>query len=581
MPVFIFFVLILIAYVVALCVLCGKQKCINISNTPAILIHRYKRSPEMVDGTQNSPNDLIGSKTVDGEKTECYLATGCKDPSRRCFHVPRVIRLNDGSVLEANAAPDKGYCFQYENLKIQCDRRFGEPVTGVTGSGRLQTECRCFWPSLFDRKDIGSDCSSLVRACGGSGKLIHVPTGKKLDDIPPDESIDIHEFECEIYGGSNCMTPGRDFHTGLPSYVPTPVSSRTGGLCLYEDYATDGDKADTIEPAAVTGNRTTSSVIAVKGDFVSRFFANSFENATDSGDSAYVPNPCAFDAFRGVAMKNECRLTLSPSGIGYCEPLSETVSTVVFDDDYLPNNGGRYSNACYKFTDSERNIDAYIGEYFVRPRVTLQLSDDSKTRRLPPPLPVMSVEIEIGKLIPEVLDMLHVGVTTSTGKRLLITQAAIPEDAESIPVPFDKTTMSKFQKERNDFVFYLPTKYALFNYWAPVQPVKISKCDEINEERDIAGFTPNTIEASEYEIERQRHVVACREPYYDKRLSVVPNLDVNPLGTAYNANPTSAILRFDKSDFLVKPYWYRSYFNNRQEVKAYVSNLPSRPYSVQ
>lgn len=541
--------------------------------------HRVESSEDSTRNVDVSESiQIAGSQTIeavgtDREFTGCLLATGCKDPQRTCFHVIRPVRLDEGGVLEANKSAEEGYCLQFEKPAtgdmIQCDRRFGELVTTVSGSGRLRAECRCFWPTLFDRKDASSDCGSLVHACGGTGRLTHVHTSRDIADVPPDEMIDISEFKCQESFGNDCVRPGKDPHTGLPEYVPTPVYSRTGGLCLYEDSATGG------EGPAVTGRHTTAPTLAVKGDFVSTAFASSFSNA----ERAYVPNPCMIDAVRGGPLrKTDCRLMLTPSNIGYCEPLSETVSTVVFDDDYLPNNGGRYSNACYEFADSETDVGAYVAEYFVRPRV-----DDGSVAVRPPPLPVMSVEIESDKLIPEVLDALNARTTTAgdRAKKILITQAALPEDVEYVPVPFDKRTMSRFQVERNDFVFYLPTRRALLNYWAPVQPVKIPDCDRINGDRDVTGFTPKTIAAGEYEIQRQRHVVACREPDYDRRLSVVPNIDVNPLGTAYDANPTSAILRFDKSDLTVRPYWYRSYFNNSGEVRAYVSTLPSRPHPVQ
>jgi hypothetical protein len=529
-----------------------------------------------------------GDETVSYDRVEkiipCDMVSGCKDLNRVCLHISEPLQLENGIVLERNASAKDGYCFMYEKSteEMHCDPRFGERLTAVTRSGQLRTSCNCFWPSLVDRKDTVSDCS-LTRACGGTGKLVHKITNTPIEHMPPDTPIDIYEFECETCGSDDCAKPGRDPDTGLPSCEPIPVVQRSGGLCLYEHLLVTNDDVavDGIVAGQVSKKRksTSAPTLAVKSDFVDTAFANSFVSTSNS-DNVYVPNPCAFDAFRGVPMKaGECRLTLTPGGVGYCEPLSETVSTVIFDDDYLSKNGGRYSNACYKFTDSDANINAYVAEYFVRPRNALHPSNPPDTRPPPPPppLPVFSVEIEAGKLFPEVLDMLNARSTVDHQKKILITQSAIPNDVESIPVPFDKTTMSRFTKEHNDFVFYLPAKIAFYNYWAPVQSVDILNCDDINSERKIYGFTLNSLEASEYVVERQRKVVACREPYYDRRLAIVPNIDVNPLGTAYNANPTSAILRFNKSDLTVRPYWYESYFNNRHEVKAYVSRLPSRP----
>jgi len=552
-------------------VLCGFFYCTQYCLNAKMELKRFKRNigdDNYILSDESGKQYRYSDSQIELDRAHCFESSGCSDPNRRCFHVSRSVRLKDGTVLRANTSIDEGYCLQLEGSNIECDRRFGESITTITSSGRLRTECRCFWPTLFDRKDVTSDCSSLVYACGGTGKLIHISTGRRLVDIPSDELIDIHDFRCDSESGGvgDCAIPGRDLHTGLPTYVPTPVDSRTGGLCLYENISAS---------PVISGRHTTATSIAVKGAFVSDTFADSFK--TDS--EAYVPNPCAFDTFRpDVLLGNECRLTLTPSGIGYCEPLSETVSTVQFDDDYLPKNGGRYSNACYKFTESKENVDAYIGEYFVRPGVTLRIPGDQDGTPVPP-LPVMSVEIDARKLFPEILNKVNAVETANAGKKLLITQAAFPEDVEKIPVPFDKTTMSRFQKEHNDFVHYLPAKYAMFHYWVPVQTVKIPDCDEINTDRELAGITAESmIEANEYEIERQRHVVACRSPHYDKRLSIVPNIDVNPMGNAYNANPTSAVLRFDKADYLVRPYWYRSFFNNRREVKTYVSNLPSRPH---
>lgn len=508
----------------------------------------------------------------DGDRCKCDLKIGCNDPNHTCMHVTAPVRLYDGSVIQPNSSDNEGYCFLYDTpTASSCDPKYGVPITTVLPSGRLQTACRCFWPTLFDQQDFYSDCS-VVRACNGNGKLVHSETRSPLENMTPmtTSPVNIHDFECTACGASNCAKPGKDPDTGLPSCLPTPVNDRTDGLCLYEPLLLLSDERQ----PATTGTQTTASVLGINGTFISVEFAKSFSNS--SLDKAYVPNPCAFDAFSGSPLgHDECRLTLSPSGIGYCESLKETVSTVIFHDDYLPNNGGRYSNACYKFAADNGLVDAYIAEYFVRPNTERVV--ETMAGALPPPLPVISVEIEAGKLDPRISEMLHLHSAVDPKRKILITQSAIPPDVETVPVPFDKTTMSRFTKEFNDFVHFIPTKSALLKYWVPVQKLKIPNCDNINEERETSGFPIHTIEANEYELKRQQHVVACREPDYDRRLAIVPNIDVNPLGAAYNANPTSAILRFDKSDFTVKPYWYRSYVRNKQEVNAYLSKLPSRP----
>lgn len=478
---------------------------------------------------------------------------------------------------------------------VSCDARYGTLIESADGSGRHH--CQCYWPSLVG--DENTDCS-LARACNnGLGKLVHRVTRVPLDKLPPDSVVDIHEFECDrcevAAGGSGCTEPGADPLTGLPSCVPTRLADRSGGLCSYEVlYPPTG------EGATVSGKHTSAPVLAIDGEFVDKRFATSFKNA--NRHNVYVPNPCSFDAFRvGVSIENECRLTLTPSGTGYCEPLTETVATVVFDDDYLANNGGRYSNACFKFTTDKKHIGAYVVEYFVRhapPAAVMAAltsgngvtaaaaATEAGRSAVPPrtpPLPVVSLEIDVDKIDPELIEPLGLRSTLGVGgggnrNKVLISHGEIPGDAESLPTPFDKRSMSRFQYEHNDFVSYLPTRCAaIFKCLAPVQKVKIPYCDSVNEERDISGFSLKTVESDEYDILRQQSVVACREPAYDRRLAVVPNIDVNPLGAAYNANPTSAVLRFDKSDWTVRPYWYRSFFNNKQEVKRYVSNLPSRP----
>ena len=521
------------------------------------------------DGVRNQPR--FDKKYI---TSECDVTMGCKDPKFECIHISNLVQLEDGSVLPANTLKQKGYCLMNETPRaaVACNPRYGAPITTITPSGLLRVTCRCFWPSLFDQKDIYSDCS-IVRACNGTGALVHSKTRTPLDKMPLDEKIDIHEFECRTCGASNCALPGKDPDMGLPNCTPTPLGDRTDGLCLYENLVQGGTDLINNTIPAESGRHTSAPVLAIKGVFISEAFAKHFPNS--SLPTAYVPNPCAYDAFRGVSIQNECRLTLTPSGTGYCEPLSETVSTIVFDDDYLPNNGGRYSNACYKFTNSNENIDAYIVEYFVRPNIDIDDGNSSGIR--PPPLPTISLEINTNKVDPNILSMLNASADTTPQGKILITHAAIPDDVDSIPLPFDKSTMSRFVKERNDFVHYVPSQFAFAKFWAPVQTLDILDCDNINDERRIKGFSLKTIEDGEYAIKRQQHVVACREPHYDKRLAIVPNIDVNHLGAEYNADPTSAILRFDKSDLVVRPYWYRSYFNNKLEVKAYVSRLPSRP----
>lgn len=546
-----------------------------------------------------------------GAAVPCDVRTGCFAKDRTCVHLDADFVLRGGGVLTANDSPNNGYCLSAgDRFRPQCDPRVSATALTVTGDGTARMICRCFWPTLFGQHDVFSDCD-LANACGGRpNSLVHARTRVPLTSAPPDLPVLIHEYECAECG-ENRMS-GTDPDTGLPSCEPLPFGRRTGSMDgAFDDLHRRAGIAPIVEsdPNAV---RTVATLLPTDSVLVSDDMEKSLVGATvpDSRSRPHLPNPCAFDYFDGSYLGDECELTASASGIAYCNPLSETVSTLMTASDYLTENNGRYANACYRFTTSPANVHAYLFEYFVRepsPQTLKSFKQQVEAARdeaahdehyrptvvyQPPPLPAVTLQVRARNLSRTVQN--NFGLTDSRGTlrdgvqpddTVSVTQAPVPDDVLDLPVPLDRRTMQEYMLEYHDYADVLPAKCLFINCGAPVQTIYIPQCSEVGsgprgpEDANVLNLLN---QEHTYEELLFKTVVACRNPVYDPRLSIVPQLDVAAIdGYPYNA----ATLRFDKATKVVHPFWSEPYNPANQaaeerRISAYLDRLPSRPRNL-
>lgn len=545
-------------------------------------------------------------KSINGYKL-CNMQTGClqngiRVVSASCVHQTTDYVLRNGTVLKANSREDEGYCFFPKDGPSElCNTMTSTPLMTVTEQGLLRMMCRCYWPTLFDQKDIFSDCN-IGRACNNRPfSLIHKKSKIPLLKTPYGSKINIHDYECGSCGDS--QTPGTNPDTGLPACLPKPMNSRSYDMDgLYDVLVQQSGIALEFSLASANDRTTNAVLLPVNSVLVDKDMRKGFVNEVQ--DKARIPNPCAFDHFNGSFLDGECVLTSSRSGIAYCSPRSESVSTVLTPDDYLTKNNGRYSNACYRFTTSDANVHGYIFEYFVR-----GLSDESKTEfiemiekekmaaaaegrkgkdlRYPPPFPNVSLETKVNLLTRSIRNSFGLAdfygkltARTNGDDDILITQAPVPDDAIEVPVPLDMITMSEYRLERNDYGTMLPALCLFDTIYcaAPIQTILIPQC------KDVGNGTRNPSDANILYLSQStfshdellfNSVVACKNPEYDERLNIVPQIDVARTDGFNNA----AILRFDKKTKTVHPHWPASYYYEQRgpKITSYLNKLVSRP----
>lgn len=442
----------------------------------------------------------------------------------------------------------------------ECNEVTSSPILVKHHTGHLRLACRCHWPTLFGQVDLFEDCNVQHACDGGKGVLVNKFTKQPLSEASA-PIADIHDYECSAC--DRCNVPGPDPHTGLPSCLPRPFNDRDKDMCLYDvDSAAESEVYKDDGDASAGEIRTIKPMLYVKSQFVDGKFQTMFTDRVR--DSAWVPNPCAFDSFTGARLNGECELRKTQrSNIAYCAPMKDNIMTAVMDDTYLVNNNGRYPNACFRFTSNEAHVDGYVIEYFLRQRTSAQL-----------PSPVVSMLVPKDKVLRSVLNGL--GLKHEPDKKMLLfTQPEPPSDVSEFPHPFNRREggVAAFTKEMNHWLDELPAKCAtpefygvyngfidinpiLYNCSAPVQRLVIPACSKIGND-DRSPSNKNMAPRAEF-IGDQTEVyakstVACVNPKYDSRFPIVPNYNVSAGST--DAAPSSAILFFDKSDRTVYPHW--------------------------
>lgn len=445
-----------------------------------------------------------------------------------------------------------------QSSRSTCNEMTSSSVRTVDAAGHTRYACRCHWPTLFGQKDLFSDCNVHHACDGGKGVLVHRMTRRLLASVEP--PIDIHDYVCSSC--DRCNVPGPDPHTGLPSCIPRPFNDRDRDMCLYDvPDETDVYVGDTGADDATDGERyTTKPILSLRSRFVDERFVSSFTDRVR--ETAWVPNPCAYDLFTGSRLDGGCQLRLTrKTNVAYCAPIRDNIMTAVKEDSYLVNNRGAYPNACFRFTSNEHHVNGYVIEYFLRERRASEL-----------PSPVVSMRIARDDVLGSVVAGLGLK-NVPKEKMLLFTQPEPPPDVDEFPHPFNKRGMTDFTKERNHWLDALPAKcsklFVQYNCSAPVQALPITECSRIGDtDRDPSdkrAMPGNGILGDQTDVYAES-TVACRNPEYDKRFPIVPNYRVAADST--DSALTSAILFFDKTTNTVYPHWKEVGENVSGEVEA-------------
>lgn len=442
---------------------------------------------------------------------------------------------------------------------VDCNEIVASPLAVPDVTGQLRQVCRCHWPTLYGQNTAYSDCDVQHACDSGKGVLVHKVTRRPL--MSEKAPVDIHDYECSSC--DRCNVPGEDPHTGLPSCLPRPFNDRERDMCVYGVESDSEVYTDTADTDDASDRRTTSSMLAVGSAFVDPKFYSSFTDRVRN--TAWVPNPCSYDTITGSRLYGDCELRLTrKSNVAYCAPLRDNAMTAVKEDSYLVNNGGKYPNACFRFTSNEDQVAGYVIEYFLLERKTEHL-----------PSPVVSMRIAKKNVLTSVIDEL--GLTrVEDSKTLLFTQPEPPPDASEFPHPFNERRMSDFNTELNYWVDELPAKcdshlysFVKYNCTAPVQPLVILECSHVGSHdrspKNKSALPSNGLIGDQTDI-YSKTTVACRKPDYDPRFPIVPNYKVKP--GAIDADPTSAILYFDKTNYTVYPHWKDAGENVTRELDA-------------
>lgn len=227
------------------------------------------------------------------EFTKCKVDVGCVDCSGKCIHLDEDTMVYDGSILEKNLDENDGYC-----MFDLIDDRHNKKCTNKNGGKWLLTK------TGTDSFYFKCHCTSPLFDNGVDGdcSLFKGCIGGKL--LPGNEFI--------------CECPDGMFHKEVNG-VPT---------CQKQNYFKTKNKSDV--------------------DLNAKFLNPQYVGLN-------VPNPCIYDFLNKQYVPHAGEIVLEDE-IAFCKVNDPHFTTVVFEDDYLLNNGGKYANGIVKISTSAPEI---------------------------------------------------------------------------------------------------------------------------------------------------------------------------------------------------------------------------------
>lgn len=246
------------------------------------------------NGRRVAPFKVINNDAPCHDYEKCNLNTGCISCVGTCAHFDEDVVTDDGRELARNN-PGEGYCmrnFIDDRGSRGCNNKHGGKwVLTRDESNSFYFKCYCTTPTIFDNGPDG-DCS-LFKGCI-SGALID-------NDGPLN---DLH-----------CTCPD-DMMEKIVNGLPT---------CVKKNYYQTRPSGD--------------------NDIDKKYVAPEYRKFN-------LPNPCMFDAFRKYYVPGAGQAVLV-DGVAMCKVLDPKYTTVLFEDDYLLNNGGKYANGIARVSDAD------------------------------------------------------------------------------------------------------------------------------------------------------------------------------------------------------------------------------------
>lgn len=514
-------------------------------------------------------------KTKSGTSLDYGSCVYCIEPNARCVHYDTDVQIETEKgkfeTWKANTSPDLGYCtslLMERSSKKQSSPSFSEespvddkiilnPCNRNTGNRILAKSdpkangytftCICKEPTLIAQTiPLISDCDQPV-GCQG-GRL----TGANWKD--PTIYVDIvNDLECvDCPPGT---VPGRNPNTGHP-------------ICESVSFVND-ESVDDVYPSGFKFLNVTEEAIETK-------FAEQFPN---KGKGRKVPDPCSFDIISGMPfLNNECTLDSTiDKKIFFCRNNTDTVATMMYEDDYLKGNGGNWANACYRFTQSSDNVKSYITEWYNRPRVFEKMNMT---------FPIVGYLLNKWLLLPDILKTLDIDRISNENKKenIVIYNAPIPDIAAKLPFPLNYNNLARLESDTS-----LKRREGLpglcigpLSLIVPVLPcilsnerIEIRACSHIGHyqfgvwPRQKYTFAPYMFDISKLQQMYSTSFVSCLWPQDDKRFNIVPNMDIynNTEGLS-----NTACLKISK-DGVVEPIWLGI---DNESVDVYKTRLTSR-----
>lgn len=223
------------------------------------------------------------------EFTRCKVDEGCVHCNGKCIHFDEDTMVYDGSILEKNIDENDGYC-----MFDLIDDRHNKKCTNKNGGKWLLTKTGA------DKYYFKCHCTSPLFDNGVDG-------------------------DCSLFKGciGGKLLPGNDFICECPEGM---IHKEVNGTptCQKMNYFKIKGKSDV--------------------DLDSKFLMEKYIGYN-------VPNPCIYDFLNKQYVPHAGEIVIE-NEIAFCKVKDPQYTTVLFEDDYLLNNGGKYANGIVRISTS-------------------------------------------------------------------------------------------------------------------------------------------------------------------------------------------------------------------------------------
>lgn len=252
---------------------------------------------------------------------KCNTSTGfecfeCDEPLAKCIHFEQdedIYNEDNKSVIgqiKANTAANEGYCLRLEGKdKRTCTPKNGGRWIIVERNDKYTYVCMCTNPEIFSRTTLHGDCTHF-NFCR-NGKIANIDKWKSFDDIV----CDCDENYRQIIRNNRSECIRKNIFQRNDTRLPFQKLDR-------------------------------------------KYIDDSY-----IGKDLNLPNPCTFNpSTRTDYAPGIAKIQMS-SNIAYCVALSPLHTTVLYEDDYLRNNRGRYANGVVEISRAPPISDTIYEPY--------------------------------------------------------------------------------------------------------------------------------------------------------------------------------------------------------------------------